>query len=87
MQLFDHAQFVRQPREHRGAQRAVTFLCAGKTQLPQIRKRGFAFRHRKFREDGFVQRELEMAALRDVQRRAQPFRMIREQLFAFPPPI
>ena len=83
MQFFDHAEFVRQPREHFGPQRAVAFLRSGKAQLPQIRKRGLVFRHGEFRENSFVQRELEIAAIGDVERRAQQFRMIREKLLHF----
>ncbi len=74
---------MRQPRQYFRPQRAVTPLRAGKAQLPQIRKRGFAFWDWKFRKDRLVQRELQIAALRNVQRCAQQFWMIREEFLHF----
>ena len=79
VQLFDHFQLVRQPRQHLGPQKPIPLPRAFEAQLPQIGKRRLARGHGKFREEQLAQLELQVAALGDFPRCQQSFRVIGEQ--------
>ena len=61
----------------------IAFQRALEAQLLQIGIRSLAFRNGKLRNDQFSQFELQIAALGNLQRCLQPFRMIGETFLHF----
>src|SRR5690242_20901521 len=83
MPVLDDLEFAREAGEHFGAQRLVAFARAVETELPQIRKGGFAVRNNTFRENEFAECELQVTAVGDFCCSVQPFRVVGKTLLHF----